>query len=247
MKGQDLDDMKNELIELMGAQYPNIIKDNLPRKTIAFLITFFINDVPYYIKSVISLIVEKIQETQTKVDENHDDNEEDSKPKKNKPKPVEIPEFNDEIYGNFNLNEDMKNSNGSLEDTQNSDYTILTQEPWTDEDVHLLIKYCKKFPGGISQRWDKIACLMGRSVGDVTKMAKNIKLGTVQMTDVQLQKKTEIQESTVSLKNNENDDKVTNWTQEQQEALEIALKKYPKGHKDRWDVITDNVPGKSKV
>lgn len=37
------------------------------------------------------------------------------------------------------------------------------------------------------------------------------------------------------------------WSQAQQKALEAALLSVPKSVEDRWNVIADNVPGKSKV
>lgn len=40
----------------------------------------------------------------------------------------------------------------------------------------------------------------------------------------------------------------SNWSQNQQKALENALAKYPKGGAgDRWQKIANNVPGKTKV
>lgn len=45
---------------------------------------------------------------------------------------------------------------------------------WTDDDILELIKLVKKFPGGTTDRWEKIADLMNRTVAEVTHMAKKV-------------------------------------------------------------------------
>ena len=46
---------------------------------------------------------------------------------------------------------------------------------WTDEDLVDLAKYMKKYPAGTSERWDKIAEALNRTVTEVTHFAKKIK------------------------------------------------------------------------
>lgn len=45
---------------------------------------------------------------------------------------------------------------------------------WTDDDILELIKLVKKYPSGTSERWDKIADAMNRTVTEVTHMAKKV-------------------------------------------------------------------------
>lgn len=45
---------------------------------------------------------------------------------------------------------------------------------WTDDDILELIKLVKKFPGGTTDRWEKIADIMNRTVSEVTFMAKKV-------------------------------------------------------------------------
>lgn len=45
---------------------------------------------------------------------------------------------------------------------------------WTDDDMLELIKLVKKYPSGTSERWDKIADAMNRTVIEVTHMAKKV-------------------------------------------------------------------------
>ncbi|XP_017880061.1 dnaJ homolog subfamily C member 1 [Ceratina calcarata] len=116
---------------------------------------------------------------------------------------------------------------------------------WTDDDILELIKLVKKYPSGTSERWEKIADAMNRTVMEVTHMAKKIKdeglkPGTTEQTVVEERpKKTKTRA--------ENVDNITEWSQEQQRALEAALIKYPKGTSvDRWEKIANCVEGKNK-
>lgn len=45
---------------------------------------------------------------------------------------------------------------------------------WTDDDILELIKLVKKYPGGTTDRWEKIADAMNRTVHEVTHMAKKV-------------------------------------------------------------------------
>ncbi|KAL4222638.1 DnaJ subfamily C member 1 [Mactra antiquata] len=51
---------------------------------------------------------------------------------------------------------------------------------WTDEDFVLLSKAYVRFPGGTSNRWEKIADMVGRPVSEVTAQCKKMK-GNLQM------------------------------------------------------------------
>lgn len=46
---------------------------------------------------------------------------------------------------------------------------------WTDDDLSELVRLVKKYPGGTSGRWEKIAETMGRNVAEVTHMAAKLK------------------------------------------------------------------------
>jgi len=49
------------------------------------------------------------------------------------------------------------------------------EQIWTDEDLATLAKHIKKYPGGTSDRWERIAELMERYAWEVTRMAGMIK------------------------------------------------------------------------
>ena len=46
---------------------------------------------------------------------------------------------------------------------------------WTDQDLAKLAKLVKKYPAGTPDRWNRIAEILERLPGEVTKMAKKIK------------------------------------------------------------------------
>ncbi|XP_053374610.1 dnaJ homolog subfamily C member 1-like [Mercenaria mercenaria] len=56
----------------------------------------------------------------------------------------------------------------------------LKDGAWTDEDYVMLSKAYIKFPGGTAKRWEKIAEMVGRPVGEVTNKCKQMK-GNFQM------------------------------------------------------------------
>ena len=117
---------------------------------------------------------------------------------------------------------------------------------WTDDDILELIKLVKKYPSGTPERWDKIADAMNRTVAEVTHMAKKIKdeglkpgASTDEVVVEERPKKTKTRAESV--------DNVSDWSQDQQRALEAALIKYPKGMSvDRWEKIANCVEGKTK-
>ncbi|KAL7288775.1 hypothetical protein TKK_0016755 [Trichogramma kaykai] len=117
---------------------------------------------------------------------------------------------------------------------------------WTDDDILELIKLVKKYPGGTPDRWEKIADLMNRTVFEVTHMAKKVKdegLKPTQPSDDVV-----IEEAPKKVKTRaEVVESFTEWSQEQQKALEAALLKYPKGAStDRWEKIAACIEGKTK-
>ncbi|KAK0174493.1 hypothetical protein PV327_010255 [Microctonus hyperodae] len=118
---------------------------------------------------------------------------------------------------------------------------------WTDDDIIELIKYVKKFPGGTQDRWEKIADAMNRTVNEVTYMAKKIKDEGLKPKQNSDDVQVDVQSKKVKTRAIDNDDNITDWSQEQQKALESALIKYPKGGSaDRWEKIASCIEGKTK-
>ncbi|CAK9817926.1 DnaJ homolog subfamily C member 1 [Anthophora plagiata] len=146
-----------------------------------------------------------------------------------------------------------RSGNGVKEISKKNEANHIYQKPaisgglWTDDDILELIKLVKKYPTGTSERWDKIADAMNRTVAEVTYMAKKIK-------DEGLKPTTPTEEIVVDerprkpkTRPENNTDNISEWSQEQQRALEAALIKYPKSTSvDRWEKIANCVEGKTK-
>jgi len=93
------------------------------------------------------------------------------KPKKRGP--VELPEYNKEMYAS------VKSQEGVKDCARDSEVTQLRKGRWTDDDLCMFSKACNKFPGGTPKRWEKIAHMIGRTVAEVTAKAKETKGGYI--------------------------------------------------------------------
>jgi DnaJ family protein C protein 1 len=141
------------------------------------------------------------------------------------------------------------NSSSSSENTQSTDSIISTQ-PWSDEEKQLLCKTIVRFPPGIPRRWEKIADAVGRPVSQVTDMAKQIQ-NTVGVNSNIFQEHLPSPSSTVTIDQNiitERQQYETVWSQTDQQLLECALKNIPKDtpSADRWEQIARCIPGKTR-
>ncbi|XP_034481135.1 uncharacterized protein F54F2.9 [Drosophila innubila] len=132
---------------------------------------------------------------------------------------------------------------------------------WTDEDLTELIRLVKKYPGGAGSRWNTIAESMNRTVQEVTFMAAKMKENgyripgqsesvaeNIVQESQQAVRKEKVKKSAGTANEKSMLIPETNWTQEQQRALEAAIVKYRKtaGGGDRWQKIANSVPEKTK-
>ncbi|XP_065206602.1 dnaJ homolog subfamily C member 1 [Planococcus citri] len=128
---------------------------------------------------------------------------------------------------------------------------------WTDDDILDLIKLVKKYPAGESERWQKIADAMNRTVSEVTHMANKIKDNDFRLPTENEEENVEPEPKKVKtrggklgivdVEGEEENKQSSNWTQIQQKAFETALNKYSKKTiDDRWEKIANCVPGKTK-
>ncbi|XP_037937268.1 uncharacterized protein F54F2.9 [Teleopsis dalmanni] len=127
---------------------------------------------------------------------------------------------------------------------------------WTDEDLTELIRLVKKYPSGAGNRWNTIAEAMNRTVQEVTFMAAKMKENGYRIPGQSdsvaeniVQQTNEAVKKEKIKKTAQNDILLpeTNWSQEQQRALEAAIIKYRKNATgDRWEKIANCVPEKTK-
>lgn len=127
---------------------------------------------------------------------------------------------------------------------------------WSDDDLTELIRLVKKYPSGSAARWDTIGEAMNRSVTEVTFMAAKMKENGYRVpghTDsvaeniiIDATKKVKPKRPPVAAEAHTLASD-TIWSQEQQQLLELAIVKYPKTVlTDRWQKISNSVPGKTK-
>ncbi|XP_065362714.1 uncharacterized protein F54F2.9 [Calliphora vicina] len=132
--------------------------------------------------------------------------------------------------------------------------TSLSGGFWTDEDLLELIRLVKKYPAGLGNRWVSIAENMNRTVHEVTFMAAKMKENGFRIpgqTDSVAENIVQETQDIVKKEKAKKEKNIvipeTNWSQEQQKALEAAIVKYRKtAGSDRWQKIANCVPDKSK-
>uniref|UniRef100_A0A182JAY5 J domain-containing protein n=1 Tax=Anopheles atroparvus TaxID=41427 RepID=A0A182JAY5_ANOAO len=133
---------------------------------------------------------------------------------------------------------------------------------WTEDDLTELVRLVKKYPGGTANRWELIADLMQRSVEEITYMAAKLKecgyrLPHQAAADTSAAEALAAGLVPVKVKTKTRDQTTvdaasgaavnSNWSQQQQQSLEVAIQKYPKSaNYDRWQKIANSVPGKTK-
>uniref|UniRef100_A0A8C1V2I5 DnaJ homolog subfamily C member 2 n=1 Tax=Cyprinus carpio TaxID=7962 RepID=A0A8C1V2I5_CYPCA len=144
----------------------------------------------------------------------------------------------------------------------------LNNRGWNEEDLQLLIKAVNLFPAGTNARWEVIASYMNqhsssgvkRTAKDVISKAKTLqKLDPHQKDEInrkafeKFKKEHSVVPQTVdNAVPSERFDAVSAesnsspWTTEEQKLLEQALKTYPVNTPERWEKISDAVPGRSK-
>lgn len=129
---------------------------------------------------------------------------------------------------------------------------------WTCEELYQLVRLTtEKFPSGTPNRWERVACVLNRSAQDVTAMAAKLKqikredfarltMGQQSNAVFDIRNGKSVEGSSADRSRLAVNQFTTEWSQIEQKQLEMALQRYPKGCKDRWDCIAAAVPTKSK-
>lgn len=180
------------------------------------------------------------------------------------PKNIEMVKSVEPVVG-YNMN--RPTTNDVKQDESSSKAQNTCNGEWTNKQKNDLIKAIARFPAGYVNRWTKIADAVGRSANDCIEMEKQMKSSitssshsTLNSTTWNASKRTVniSEEPTISYNNptelvGTDVDKNTpaaaadTWSQEQQKCLEKALKEVSKDASNRWDLIAEKVPNKTKV
>merc|ERR1712088_141666 len=150
--------------------------------------------------------------------------------------------------------DDMRKA--EAESTERSDTGLGSSKggvEWGTEELQILIKAVKLFPAGTNQRWDVVTEFINqhnggvavRGVKETISKAKKLQKG---------QKKEVLERCAEESKGTERTDSVaeqaglnpTAWTPDEQKLLEQALKTYDSKTPERWERISEAVPGRSK-
>ena len=115
-------------------------------------------------------------------------------------------------------------------------------KPWKDDELHILINAVGRFPGGTMNRWEKIQRAVGkhRTVDEIIAKVKDL-----QKSNRKANKKKNKSKQNSPQKKDEDDP--SNWSKEQQSALENALRAVRTvPAQEKWDKVAEMVPGKTK-
>jgi len=146
----------------------------------------------------------------------------------------------------------LTTNSSSSEENQTND-SLNSTRPWSDEEKQLLCKAIVRFPQGTSKRWEKIADHLNRPVTQVIDMAKQIQKTVGSNVTNQFQENPLANSSKISIDQNliterQPNEINTDWSQTDQHLLECALKTIPKDTPgvDRWEQIARCIPGKTR-
>ncbi|XP_064613964.1 dnaJ homolog subfamily C member 1-like [Liolophura sinensis] len=167
---EEMDELlKEELQQLPRPQF----KDILPFQCVRLVIHVIVS-LPSYYGACRDYVVElRARQKERALEKEEEEAEEITevvkKPKRRKK--VELPEYSPELYEQSNVV-----SYSPLDDTKQEDEKqIIKTGEWTDEELGLLAKAVAKFPGGTSQRWEKVAEMVGRTPSEVISKSKSLK------------------------------------------------------------------------
>jgi len=143
---------------------------------------------------------------------------------------------------------------------------------WSADELQLLIKAVNLFPAGTVQRWDVVAAFINqhtktpevkRMSKETLTMAKEMQSGNFSMSTLKEEvnkmayenmEKVQKRDTTVKEEATDRTDdaasqaglNATSWSPEEQKTLEQALKTFTSSTPERWDKISECLPGRSK-
>eukprot|EP01127_Copromyxa_protea_P005311 TRINITY_DN15257_c0_g1_i1.p1 TRINITY_DN15257_c0_g1~~TRINITY_DN15257_c0_g1_i1.p1 ORF type:complete len:572 (-),score=174.04 TRINITY_DN15257_c0_g1_i1:108-1823(-) len=129
---------------------------------------------------------------------------------------------------------------------------------WTQEEIVLLTKAVVKFPGGTTERWEKISQFIGgkKTVKQIiarVRASQHVAAAPASVakpaaTTAAPAKVAPVVDTSVDADDGHGDaGDGGEWTADEQKLLEVALKAYPASlGKDRWTKISEAVPGRTR-
>ncbi|PAV67765.1 hypothetical protein WR25_04260 [Diploscapter pachys] len=170
------------------------------------------------------------------------DSEEDTK-EVMRPKSIPQPVYEFEVARDLKPVVDMGQKPESL---SQEEVIKSSREAWSPAELTMLVKLStEKYPQGTPNRWTLMAQAMNRREDDVTAMVGKLK----QMKQEEYTKLLSAQNtiaSTTSETSNKAAPIISDWSQDEQRQLELALQKFPKGTDQRWERISEFMETRTK-
>jgi len=178
----------------------------------------------------------------------------------------EVDKMNKEMAKERNLvAEQSRGGNTSEKSTSSS-------KEWTSDELTLLVKAVNLFPAGTAQRWEVVAEFINqhtktpevkRAAKETLAKAKDMQSGNFAMSTLKDevnkmayqnlqkgQKREVVVESEASQRTETAAEALgfnnSPWTSDEQKLLEQALKTFPSSTPERWERISESIPGRSK-
>jgi hypothetical protein len=242
----ELDAIDDELQKTLDSLKKPSISQMLPYR---FSVWLF-----YLLASIPSLINEKIKSKRSDNIQNDSGNEsEDERDALRAQKMAQ----NDRLQRNLNPKNIEKSKISAVVSTVTSNSTvdsnlqkINTKKEWSDKEKTNLIKAITRFPPGTTSRWNKISEFVEtRTPADCIQMEKHMKTNITSSLNSHLNANTWSQLSS-NVEKDANDNITStkdDWSQDQQDLFEKALKQVNKDELNRWEKIAEFVPDKNKV
>jgi len=250
-KASELDDIDNEMTEMYNSLPSPALADTLPYRLVCFSFSSIIAS-PSFIMSLMS---------KKKADENEGEEpaaaqyNRSPRSSKRKEREAEHKKLNPKNIEKSDITI-TASSNQQNTETKSTESSLKTNKEWSDKEKAELIKAVSKYPSGTASRWNKIGELLNRSASDCINMEKQMKanysnsnyLNSASWSETKTTVLNYKEDPTISVKLDENSNIETKsiWSQDQQVKLENALKSVDKDASNRWELISELVPGKNK-
>jgi len=147
-----------------------------------------------------------------------------------------------------------KEQQEKLKQKQQKEASKLNSKPWTNEELNTLAQAVGRYPGGTTERWQKIHQYCGKhrsideiiaKVRELSKRSRNVNVPNEKEKKSATSKDTNDNDNDNKSNNNETKDDI--WTVKQQKSLELALKEAKSlPMNERWEKVASMVPGKTK-
>lgn len=180
-KQPDVDDLLQA--ELQGIEKPKLV-DLLPCLIVKLAACAVIN-APSFAQLTLEKLKFALEQRQNENDDDDDDdksavNEKNPRPKRKK---LNLLPAYDDLDIKSEEEKQSKTDKCFYSSDEGTSVKLMSANEWTDSETELLAKAVARFPGGTTERWEKIAQMVGKTVKEVTSKSKELKTNCVKSVD----------------------------------------------------------------